>query len=71
MSILTLGREGVSYLFCDGCGRRVHVDGGWWDALDMAGALSWYAVPYDYGWGQGWEHFCCKACLDPPEWDDD
>jgi hypothetical protein len=72
MTIVTSVRDGVTYLFCDGCGERVCVEGGWWDGLDALNELNWFTVPYDYGWDTGgYEHFCCVDCLDPEEWDND
>jgi hypothetical protein len=59
-----LSRDGVTDLYCDGCGHKVRVDGGWWNRLDALNRLQWYTVPYDYGYGIGYEHFCCEDCLD-------
>jgi hypothetical protein len=68
MTIFTFGKR--VYVCCEGCGNIVVAQGDWWLGKDYVDEVGWYTIPTDYGCpdGPAWEHFCCTACLDPPEW---
>lgn len=53
------------YLWCDGCGKLQDVAEDWYEILDLLDELDWYTSLYNYGYGEGYEHFCCDECRDP------
>jgi hypothetical protein len=71
MSIVTLERDDVAYVWCDGCGKSHKIPTCHWPSIMaiVSNQLAWFTVPFDYGYGVGAEHFCCSDCLDPPEWE--
>jgi len=72
MTISTIGRDEGTLIACDGCGRMVRLATcDWYDVLQFLDDGGWQTVPFDYGYGEGYEHFCSDDCLDPEEWDDD
>lgn len=75
MGIQVQSWKDTTIAYCDGCGRHRQFKGTDFDAVlamltaPLAAAERWHLIPYDYGYGIGFEIFCSEECLDPPEWD--
>lgn len=65
MTITTRDWQDRADIWCDGCGAHCMVPScNWSTVLAAIAVLDWITVPYDYGWGIGFEHFCGGDCLD-------